>query len=69
MVLPNVLNPVSIVALGIGSIEFIHAQIPYSMKGLMVGTVYGSVVIITFIGYGITEPFARHMITWSTGMI
>ena len=69
MVLPNILNAISIVTLGIGGIEFICAQTPYSMKGLMVGTVYGSVVIIAFIGYGITVPFTRHMITWSTGVI
>ena len=50
MVLPNILNAISIVTLGIGGIEFICAQTPYSMKGLMVGTVYGSVVIIVFIG-------------------
>ncbi len=69
MILPNVLNSISIVTLGIGGIEFICAQTPYSMKGLMVGTVYGSAVIIAFIGYGITEPFTRHLITWGTGMI
>ena len=69
MILPNVLNSVSIVTLGVGGIEFICAQTPYSMKGLIVGTVYGSVVIIAFIGYGISEPFTRHMITRSTGVI
>ena len=69
MVLPNILNAISIVTLGIGGIEFICAQTPYSMKGLMVGTVYGSVVIIAFIGYGITVPFTSHTITWSTGVI
>ena len=69
MVLPNILNSISIVTLGIGSIEFICAQTPYSMKGLMFGSVYGSVVIIAVIGYGITEPFTRHLITWDTGMI
>ena len=69
MILPNVLNSISIVTLGIGVIEFICAQTPYSMKGLMIGTVYGSVVIIAFIGYGITEPFTSHLISWGTGMI
>ena len=69
MVLPNILNAISIVTLGIGIIEFICAQTPYSMKGLMIGTVYSSMVIIAFIGYGITVPFTRHMITWSTGVI
>ena len=68
MILPDVLNSISIVTLGISSIEFICAQTPYSMKGLMVGTVYGSVVIIAFIGYGITEPFTSHLVTWGTGM-
>ena len=69
MVLPNILNAISIVTLGIGGIEFICAQTPYSMKGFMVGTVYGSMVIISFIGYGITVPFTSHTITWSTGVI
>ena len=69
MVLPNILNAISIVTLGIGGIEFICAQTSYSMKGLMVGTVYGSILIIALIGYGITEPFTRHMITWGTGVI
>ena len=69
IVLPNIPNAISIVTLGIGIIEFICAQTPYSMKGFMVGTVYSSMVIIAFIGYGITVPFTRHMITWSTGVI
>ena len=69
MVLSNILNAISIVTLGIGGIEFICAQTPYSMKGLIIGTVYGSVLIIALIGYGITVPFTRHMITWSTGVI
>ena len=69
MVLPNILNAISIVTLGIGGIEFICAQTPYSMKGLMVGTVYGSILIIALIGYGITVPFTRHMITWSTSLV
>ena len=69
MVLSNILNAISIVTLGIGGIEFMCAQTPYSMKGLIIGTVYGSVLIIALIGYGITEPFTRHMITWSTGVI
>ena len=69
MVLPNILNAISIVTLGIGGIEFICAQTPYSMKGVMVGTVYGSMGIITIIGYGITVPFTRNLITWSTGVI
>ena len=69
MVLPNILNAISIVTLGIGGIEFICAQTPYSMKGVMVGTVYGSMGIITIIGYGITVPFTMNLITWSTGVI
>ena len=64
MLFPNILNSISIVTLGVGSIEFICA-----MKGVMIGAVYGSVVIIAFIGYGITAPFTRHLITWGTGMI
>ena len=69
MVLPNILNAISIVTLAIDTIEFICAQTPYSMKGLMVGTIYSSMLIIASIEYGITVPFTRHMITWSTGVI
>ena len=56
MVLPNILNSLSVVTLGMGGIEFICVQTPYSMKGLMFGAVYGSVAIFALIRYGLAQP-------------
>ena len=69
MILPNVLNSLSVVILGIGGIEFICAQTPYSMKGLMFGVVYGSVAVFAVIGYGIAQPFTKQLSIWGTGMV
>ena len=69
MLLPNVLNSVSIMYLGIGGVEFICAQTPYSMRGLISGAGYGSVAIFTLIGYGITHPFTMALPIWSTDII
>ena len=40
LAIPNALSGVSILILIIAAIEFICAQSPYSMKGLIMGTVY-----------------------------
>ena len=70
MIIPQLLHSFSIVVLGIGSLEFISAQIPYSMKGLIFGTAYGMI----FLSYGtfgaaIAIPFTRPLPIWSTGTI
>ena len=69
MMLPNVLNSFSVVMLLVGGIEFICAQTPYYMRGLMFGAVYGVLLVFTLIGYGITWPFTSHSIKWNTGII
>ena len=70
MILPSFLNSISIALLGIGGVEFICAQTPYSMRGLISGAGYGSVAIFTLIGFGITQPFRMPLPAWSsTGTI
>ena len=71
LILPSaILNSLSIAALFIGGIEFMCAQTPYSMRGLLFGAMYASVVILYLIGYAITQPFTGgHITNWGTGIL
>ena len=69
LMLPNIINSMSLVAFTIGSIELICAQTPYSMRGLMFGTVYGGVSVYSLIAYGVTHSFMRESNIWGTGII
>ena len=69
MMLPNIFHSLSTVTLLAGGVEFICAQTPYPMRGLMFGTVYGVMVVFTLIGYGITWPFTSQSLTWGTEII
>ena len=69
MALPSFLTSVSIIALGVGGIEFICAQTPYSMRGLISGAGYGSVALFTLIGIAVTQPFTMKLSVWNTGGI
>ena len=69
MAIPNILNSISFILLGIGVCEFISAQTPYSMRGLIFGATYGSFAIYCLIGYGISTLFTRRLIDWGTGVI
>ena len=69
MAIPNLLNYICITMLCISGIEFLASQIPYSMRGLMVGTAYGSMFLFAMIGYGIYWPFTEQSLTWGTGVI
>ena len=63
------LSSVSLILIGVGSFEFICAQTPYSMRGLIFGCTNGSSIFCLFVGYGISEPFTQHLINWDTGTI
>jgi peptide/histidine transporter 3/4 len=69
MTIPNILNSMSLILLGVGAYEFICAQTPYSMRGLIFGCANGSCAIFILIGYGISELFTRRLINWGTGTI
>jgi peptide/histidine transporter 3/4 len=69
MAIPNILNSVSFILFGVGAYEFICAQTPYSMRGLIFGWAHGNCAIFILVGYGISELFTRHLINWDTGTI
>ena len=69
MVLQGFLNSASIFTLGLGGVEFICAQTPYSMRGLISGAAYGSVALITMVGVAISQPFMMNLSIWNTGGI
>jgi peptide/histidine transporter 3/4 len=67
--LQSFLNSISLCALSLGGVEFICAQTPYSMRGLISGAGYGSVILFTLIGVAITQPFMMDLSIWKTGGI
>ena len=69
MAIPSILNCVSFILLDVGAYEFMCAQTPYSMRGLIFGYAGGSAAIYLLVRYGISEPFTRHLINWGTGTI
>ena len=68
MILAQLFNSISIVASATGAFEFICSQSPYSMRGLLFGAAYGSVVFYCVVGYGIMQPFTKKSISaaWGT---
>ena len=69
MILPHLLNSLSINTLVTGAFEFVCSQTPHSMRGLLFGAMYGSVVLYFVTGYGILQPFTKQSAAWGTGII
>ena len=63
---PELLSAISYVLIIIGITEFLCAQVPYSMKGLMVGIFYGSLVLFLVLNKGI---FALNSPSWNFGTV
>ena len=64
-ILPDITCSISFIIILIGAIEFLCAQIPYSMKGVIVGLFYGSLVIFYVLNKGITKIFIATSSVWS----
>ena len=70
VVLPNVINCLSMLMIYSGAIEFLAAQVPYSMKGLMIGLCYYFVLLSTGAWIVITVPFSQYSsLNWGSGII
>lgn len=71
MAIPNILNCFSVVTLLTGGVELFYAQMPYSMRGLVCGVLYGSTEKFALIGYGISLILILGIksITWGTGLV
>ena len=67
LVLQNILNSLSVAMLAVGSAEFICAQTPYSMRGLMFGSAYGGFAVYAIIAYGLNQPFITQSNRWEKG--
>ena len=65
--LPDLVQGVSLMLLFIGAVEFLSSQVPYSMKGLMVGMTYSSIFLSLFTWLIITIPFYSKTIAWGEG--
>ena len=64
--IPDVISAFSYIMILTGAIEFLCAQIPYSMKGVIVGLFYGSLVVFFTIGKGIILIFRKTSLSiWS----
>ena len=67
--IPTFFHSISMALIFIGGFEFLCAQVPYSMKGLIFGTTYGLGAISTAFGLSLSFLFKENVITWSTGVI
>ena len=69
MAMPNLFHSLSVCLLGIGGIQFIASQAPYSMRGLIMGTVYCMFALCSAVAIGINIPFTRQLSIWGTGIV
>ena len=53
----------------IGGIEFYCAQVPYSMKGLVAGILYGLLGLFMMLSGVISLPFKMKSLGWGTGTL
>ena len=67
--LPRIFDALSVATLAVGGIEFISAQTPYAMRGLITGAAYGSVAVFALIGYGVRQLFATYSFAVDGGLI
>ena len=64
----DVISSASYIMILVGAIEFLCAQIPYLMKGVIVGLFYGSLVIFYILNEGVTKIFIATSSVWSGDM-
>ena len=53
----------------VGGIEFYCSQVPYSMKGLLLGSVYGMAFIIVGLFQLLVIPFSIKSVIWGVGTL
>ena len=64
-IIPDLIAICSFTMIFIGAIEFLCAQIPYSMKGIIVGLFYGSFVVFFALNIGAITIFRTTSSLWS----
>ena len=66
---PDFCTSLSLLMIGIGFLEFLSAQIPLQMKGVMLGTGYGTIFIVGIVSAALMVPFKAKLSVWGTGII
>ena len=66
LALPQVLFTISDMMFATGIIEFYCAQVPYSMKGLAVGTYFSFLGLFGLFNYGLSQVFRLKSYIWET---
>ena len=69
LAIPLILQSLSMCGLGIGIIQFVAAQAPYSMRGLIMGTAYSLYFLFAALGFAISIPVTLHFSIWNSGVI
>ena len=69
LALPCIVYSLSVAFWSIGIIRFIAAQSPYSMRGLVMGSLYGLFFLSAAVGVAISLPFTRNLSLWGTGIV
>ena len=69
LALPCIVYSLSVALWSIGTIRFIAAQSPYSMRGLVMGSLYGLFFLSAAVGIAISLPFTRNLSLWGKGII
>ena len=67
--IPDTLFVLSTLLMGSGVMEFILAQVPYSMKGIILGVSYCAFISVVAINTAIEIPFKQRLPVWGTGII
>ena len=68
-ILPEVFRAASDLLIYIGTLEFLCAQVPYSMKGLVTGTAYGLLGIYLSAFSELQQLYAKKSTHWGSGVI
>ena len=67
--IPDFLQSASLAFLYVGAVEYVSAQTPYLMKGLMIGVIYCSVLVSIGIWLALSIPFHQKWSAWNTSII
>ena len=67
--IPDFCTSLSLLMIGIGFLEFLSAQVPFHMKGVMLGTGYGTIFIVGIMSAALMLPFKAKLSVWGGGGI
>ena len=65
----DVVESFSMLSFFVGALEFLCAQVPFQMKGMMLGVAYGSIFIFSIMGGIVMMAFRKKLSIWGTGVI